>query len=54
MTRRRGGKAAWCERVRPCDQVAAGFFFAFGFAVFGAGAGSGPRSTDVRRPDVNV
>ena len=34
--------------------VAAGFFFALGFAVFGCATGSGPRSTDVRRPDVNV
>jgi ATP-binding cassette, subfamily F, member 3 len=35
--------------------VAVGFFFAgLGFAVFGWTAGSGPRSTDVRRPDVKV
>jgi hypothetical protein len=37
------------------DQVAAGgFFFALGFATFGGATGSGPRSTEVRRPAVNV
>jgi hypothetical protein len=36
------------------DQVAAGFFLAFDFAVFGGASGSDPRSIDVSRPDVNV
>jgi hypothetical protein len=48
--------ALHCVRGKPViiNQVAAGFFFAFGFAVFDSAGGSGPRSTDVRRPDVNV
>jgi hypothetical protein len=41
-------------RRRDKSYVAAGFFFALGFAVFGGAAGSGPRSTEVRRPEVNV
>jgi hypothetical protein len=36
------------------DQVAAGFFLAFGFAGFGAATGSGPRSIEDRRPAVKV
>ncbi len=50
MTRRRVEQAsAW-----RAAQVAAGFFFAFGFATFGCTTGSGPRSTEVRRPAVKV
>jgi len=37
-----------------CDQVAAGFFLAFGLAVFGSATGSDPRSIDVSRPAVKV
>ena len=37
------------------DHVAAGFFFAFGFATFGAGASaSGLRSIEVSLPAVKV
>jgi hypothetical protein len=34
--------------------VAAGFFFALDFAAFGGATGSGPRSIEVKRPDVKV
>jgi hypothetical protein len=34
--------------------VAAFFFFVFGFADFGAATASGPRSTELRRPALNV
>ena len=36
------------------DQVAAGFFLALGFAIFGSTTACGFRSIDVRRPDVKV
>jgi hypothetical protein len=35
-------------------QVAAGFFLALDFTVFGSATASGFRSIDVRRPDVKV
>ena len=39
---------------RHAAYVAAGFFFAFGLATFGGATGSGPRSTELRRPAVKV
>jgi hypothetical protein len=42
------------RRIQGDDQVAAGFFFALDLAVFGGATGSGPRSIELRRPDVKV
>ncbi len=36
------------------DQVAVGFFFGLDLAGFGGATGSGPRSIELRRPDVKV
>ena len=52
MMKRRAERPA--SEQREHDQVAAGFFFAFGLAAFGCATGSGPRSIDVRRPAVKV
>ena len=53
-TRNRLAKTTASKRFWRDDQVAAGFFFTFGFAVFGCATGSGPRSMEVRRPAVKV
>ena len=47
-------RIAESRRTLGSDQVAAGFFFALGFAVFGCATGSAPRSIDDRRPAVKV